>query len=117
MTMRIPKTSPIVLALSFSLSFFQLPSAQKSLAQAPQADESAIYGSHIMTGEERADYLDRMRQATTAEERECVRLDHRYQMQARAKQSGAALYDETPAAPARRDRKNKAVTGNHAHHQ
>ena len=92
--MRILKVSMVALALSLSASL-------GTLAQLPPADDTPVYGSQMMTQQERADYRNRMHQAQTAEERERMRQEHHRQMQARAKERGVTLPDEPPAMPGR----------------
>lgn len=60
------------------------------------ADE-IIYGSQLMTNQERIEYRNRMRTATTAQEREQIRLEHHEAMQARAKAQGMSLPGTPPA--------------------
>jgi len=57
-----------------------------------------IYGSQLMTPQERAEYRSRMRNARTYEERQRIRQEHHQQMQERARQRGVTL---PPAPPAR----------------
>ncbi len=56
-----------------------------------------IYGSQLMTPQERASYQKRMQSAKTAQEREQIRAEHHKQMQARAKERGMTLPEEPPA--------------------
>ncbi len=65
-------------------------------AQEEIQTEEQIYGSQLMTPEERAEYRDRMRAAATAEERESIRNEHHEQMKARAEEQGLTLPDEPP---------------------
>lgn len=65
---------------------------------APAQMRDQIYGSQLMTPEERSAYRDRMRSAKTAEEREAIRTEHHKQMSARAKERGITLPEEPPAA-------------------
>lgn len=77
------------------------------LAQTPQRDQTQtqtetrarerIYGSALMTPQERNEYQRRMRELKTQEEREQFRKEHHAQMQARAKERGVTLPDELPA--------------------
>ena len=62
----------------------------------PVDDNVPIYGSQIMTPQERAEHRDRMRAARTAEEREQVRAEHHERMVERAKERGVTLPDEPP---------------------
>lgn len=55
--------------------------------------QDRIYGYQLMTQEERTQYRQRMRNATTAQERERIRMEHHKQMQERAKQRGITLPD------------------------
>lgn len=59
-------------------------------------DTAPVFGSQLMTPEERQQYRDRMRSAKTAEEREQIRREHHAEMQARAKGRGVTLPDEPP---------------------
>jgi hypothetical protein len=56
-----------------------------------------VYGSQLMTQEERNAYRDRMRAAKTEQEREQIRKEHHEQMKVRAKEKGVTLPDEPPA--------------------
>lgn len=70
---------------------------QDRLRQQDQ-ERDMIYGSELMTQQERLEYRDRMRALRTAEERERFRLEHHAQMQARARERGLQL----PPVPAGR---------------
>jgi hypothetical protein len=61
------------------------------------AADAPIYGSQLMTNQERIEHRNKMQAAKTAEEREQVRLQHHEQMQLRAKQQGVTLPDTPPA--------------------
>lgn len=56
-----------------------------------------IYGSEMMTSEERNDYRQKMRAARTAEERERLRAEHHEQMKERAQARGMTLPDQPRA--------------------
>lgn len=56
-----------------------------------------IYGSHMMTPEERLEYRNKMRSLKTPEERQALRLEHHKEMQARARERGITLPDTPPA--------------------
>ncbi|MDM7942335.1 MAG: hypothetical protein QUV35_06880 [Hydrogenophaga sp.] len=64
-----------------------------AIAQTPA--EAPIFGSELMTQQERLEYRDRMRAARTQEEREQIRNQHHEKMQVRAKERGSTL----PAMP------------------
>jgi hypothetical protein len=61
------------------------------------SEQDPIYGSQLMTVQERQDYRDLMRVAKTDVAREQIRLEHHQQMQQRAQQRGSKLPDEPPA--------------------
>src|SRR5690349_18019671 len=60
------------------------------------ADEAPIYGSQLMTNQERIEHRNQLRNAKTVEEREQIRLQHHEQMQLRAKERGVTLPDAPP---------------------
>jgi hypothetical protein len=64
----------------------------------PQAqNQEQVYGSQLMTREERIQYHNRLRAAKTAEEREQIRKEHHEQMKERARSRHVTLPDEPPA--------------------
>lgn len=86
---------------------FTVPAVSAPAADQTQTKETAksqirdqIYGSQLMTREERLEYRNKMRNLKTVEEREQFRLDHHKQMQERAKERGVTLPDQPPARPA-----------------
>jgi hypothetical protein len=83
---RILMVSLLAAALSLSTGF--------TLA-ADQQEE--IYGSQLMTQQERNDHRAKMNAAKTAEEREQIRKAHHERMKERAKTRGVTLPDEPPA--------------------
>lgn len=60
-------------------------------------DQDRIYGSELMTRQERIEYRNRMRTLKTQQEREAFRLEHHKQMQERAQAQGKTLPDMPPA--------------------
>ena len=68
-----------------------------SVGYAFAADQEQIYGSQLMTQQERVEYRAKLREAKTAEEREKIRKEHHKQMKERAKAQGVTLPDEPPA--------------------
>ena len=64
-------------------------------AFAADQDEQ-IYGSQLMTQQERTEYRVKMRAAKTAQEREQIRNEHHEQLKERAKERGVTLPDEPP---------------------
>ena len=63
-------------------------------AQQKQTARDRIYGSQLMTPQERDDYRAKMRAAKTQQERDQIRAEHHKEMQARAKETGITLPDE-----------------------
>lgn len=63
----------------------------------PIADDAPVFGSQIMTQEERVEHRDKMRAAKTLEEREQVRAENHTKMLERAKERGVTLPEELPA--------------------
>ncbi|MDX9709196.1 MAG: hypothetical protein RBT64_06545 [Trichloromonas sp.] len=56
-----------------------------------------VYGSQLMSPEERNAYQTRMRAAENGEERERIRAEHHERMKIRAREQGLSLPDEPPA--------------------
>lgn len=75
----------------------QMQSPTKTQTQATEQAQDRVYGSELMTPQERNEYQNRMRAAKTDQEREAIRLEHHKQMQARAKAQGKTLPDMPPA--------------------
>ena len=73
-----------------------LGSAWAQAPAGPYADDAPIYGSQMMTTQEREAYRERMRSAKTAQERERIRQEHHEQMVLRARERGITLPDQPP---------------------
>lgn len=65
-------------------------------AQAQDKNQEQIYGSQLMTQQERDEYQTRMHSAKSKEEQEQIRKVHHELMQARAKERGMSLPDMMP---------------------
>ncbi len=78
--------------------------AMTGLSVGALAEDVPIYGSQLMTNQERIEHRNKLRAAKTAEEREQVRLQHHEQMQLRAKEQGVTLPDTPPAQGGRQGR-------------
>jgi len=70
---------------------------QDRLRTQDQIRDQDIYGSQLMTTQERNEYRNKMRATKTAEERERIRAEHHEQMKVRAKERGVTLPDQPPA--------------------
>lgn len=88
-----------VLAGVLAVAAWPLQAADQVREQARDQtqDQERIYGSQLMTQQERNEYRTRMQAAKTAEERERIRNEHHKLMQKRAKERGVTLPDEPPA--------------------
>jgi hypothetical protein len=86
----------LVLALAVGV-MTPLPAVSPAWAQSQQQDQETIYGSQLMSEQERLLHRDRMRTAKTDEERKRIRAEHHAQMQERAKERGVTLPEEPPA--------------------
>ena len=67
------------------------------LAGAQDPDPAPIYGSELMTQQERLEYRQRMQSAQGPEEQERIRAEHHEQMQQRAREQGVDLPEAPPA--------------------
>jgi len=64
--------------------------------QTQDQEQTQIYGSQLMTTQERTEYRYKMRTAKTAEERERIRNEHHERMKERAREQGVTLPDQPP---------------------
>ena len=71
--------------------------AQDQTQAQDQIRDQDIYGSQLMTTQERNEYRNKMRAAKTEQERERIRAEHHEQMKVRAKERGVTLPDQPPA--------------------
>lgn len=55
-----------------------------------------VYGSQLMTQQERMEHRTKMQSMNTMEEREQYRMEHHMKMQERAKEQGVTLPDSPP---------------------
>lgn len=79
-----------VLSLSTVIAVAADPSPVQKIA----ATQEQVYGSQLMTNEERAEYHGAMRAAKTVEERELLRKEQHQRMDARAKTRGVTLAND-----------------------
>lgn len=92
------KKTLLVSAMASGLLLLGSPGFAAEAATQNQAQQQEqIYGSQLMTVQERTEYRARMRAAKTAEAREQIRAEHHKAMQVRAREKGMALPDEPPA--------------------
>ena len=88
--------SALVTALSLSTGFALAADQSPAPKKAQTQNQGQIYGSQLMTKQERTEYRANMRAAKTAEEREQIRKEHHERMKERAKERGVTLPDEPP---------------------
>ena len=86
--------SALATALLFSMGVASAADPAQDKAKVQKQEQ--VYGSQLMTKQERAEFRSKMRAATTAEERDKIRNEHHEQMQARAKERGVSLPDALP---------------------
>lgn len=91
------KKTLLVSALASGLLLMVTPGIAAEAATQNQAQQqSQIYGSQLMTVQERTEYQARMRAAKSVEAQEKIRAEHHTVMQVRAREKGVTLPDEPP---------------------
>ena len=85
------------LTILLSLPTGSALTADQEPAQESVQKQEQIYGSQLMTQQERTEYRAKIRTAKTAEEREQIRKQHHERMKKRAADRGVTLTDEPPA--------------------
>lgn len=85
------------LATALTLSVGVAPAADPAAGDSKIQMQEQVYGSEMMTQEERAEYRAQIQAARTGEAREHLRKDHHERMKARASARGVSLPDEPPA--------------------
>ncbi len=94
------KTSLLsVLACSLIFAVFQVRAADQTKDQTQLRDRDQIYGSQLMTEQERIEHRNKIRSLKTRKEREAYQLEQHKRMQERAKEKGITLPDEPPMRP------------------
>ena len=93
-------TKLILTAIALAMGLTAAAGYGAETAPTPAPKKEVIYGSQLMTTQERADFRARMRAAKSAEERERIRLEHHKAMQERAQAQGKTLPDMPPAGGA-----------------
>lgn len=89
--------SVLAIALFLSAGFVSASEHEAVREKAETRKQEHIYGSQMMTRQERAEYRASMRSAKTAEEREQIRIEHHERMRERAKERNMSMPDEPPA--------------------
>ncbi|NLC08452.1 MAG: EF-hand domain-containing protein [Gammaproteobacteria bacterium] len=86
--------SALVSTLAFSAGYALAVDQAPATEQAQTQQQEQIYGSQLMTPQERAEQRAKMRAAKTADEQEQIRKEHHERMKVRAKERGVTLPDE-----------------------
>lgn len=86
--------SSLVIATGLSLAADQTQEKTQDQTQYRSRMRDQIYGSQLMTEQERIEYRTKMRSLKTQQERDAYRLEHHKIMQERAKEKGITLPDE-----------------------
>ena len=82
----------VLLTSPFALAANQAQEQERIQAQ----KQEHVYGSQMMTEQERNEYRARMQAAKTNEEREQIRMEHHELMKKRAKEQGLSMPDSPP---------------------
>lgn len=100
--MRSQKSRVSGLTLVAAVSLLIAGIGTSTLAQDQTRDQDRlrdpIYGSQLMSPQERVEYQAKMRTLKTKQERESYRLEHHNQMQERARVQGVTLPETPPTA-------------------
>ncbi|GGD02793.1 hypothetical protein [Halopseudomonas salina] len=83
--------------LTLALAFGTVLLSGAALAQSTGDSNEPIYGSQIMTDQERIEHRGLMRDAPTQQDRERIRTEHHELMRERARERGITLPDTPPA--------------------
>lgn len=83
-------------ALSLSAGLVLAADQEHTQERIQTQDQEQIYGSQLMTQQERDEYRAKRRVAQTTEEREQIRKEHHESMKERARARGVILPDEPP---------------------
>lgn len=86
----------MVLTGIFVMSDITVLAADQERTQEQLQTQEQVYGSQLMTTQEREEYRASMRTAKTSEEQEIIRNEHHERMQERAREMGVTLPDEPP---------------------
>jgi hypothetical protein len=90
--------SALATVLSSSTGFVAAATDAPPVAKITQTQaQEQMYGSQLMTQQERLEFREKMHTAGTVEEKEKVRREHHKAMQERAASQSITLPDEPPA--------------------
>jgi len=92
----------LVLAAAFSAA--PVIASERNGTSSQAAAQEQVYGSQLMTPQERSEHRAKMRAAKTLEEREQIRREHHERMKERARERGMTLPDAPPVRGGGRNR-------------
>jgi hypothetical protein len=92
-------TGAVLISIAAPIFAEDMSQDQSQTRDQQQIRDQDIYGSQLMTPQERTEFRSKMRAAKTVEERERIRKEHHELMKARAKERGITLPDEPPMMP------------------
>ncbi len=93
------KLTVFLLATAFSLSVFAgsvFSYDQRSRVKSPLQSPEHVYGSQLMTDQEKNEYFKKLQDAKNDKQRENIRREHHERMKKRANEMGVTLPDEPP---------------------
>ncbi len=90
-------TTKMMLSMAGTGLLMCQPAMATDTDQAQSQTQQQVFGSQLMTPQERTEYRAKLRAAKTMEERERLRAEHHAEMMKRAKAQGVTLPDEPPA--------------------
>lgn len=91
--------SALLLISGFALAADKDQVKDKTQDQTQLRDQDRIFGSQLMTEQERLEHRNKMRNFKTQQERDAYQLEHHKLMQTRAKEKGVTLPDEPMMKP------------------
>lgn len=91
--------SSMVGALIIFVGVAQAADQTKDQTQDRTRLQEQVYGSQLMTQQERLEHRNKMRSLQTEQEREAYQLEHHKRMQERAKEKGVSLPPEPMMRP------------------
>jgi hypothetical protein len=89
-------TSAVVFTFGLAVADDQDRTQQQDKLQTQTKTQERIYGSQLMTQQERDEFRSKLRAAKSIEERDQIRKEHHERMKERAKERGINLPDEIP---------------------
>ena len=86
----------VVTAFAAAITLSVVTAAPIATTAMAQQNPQQVYGSQLMTQQERLEYRQRLQNAKTVEERERIRAEHHRSLQERAREQGVTLPERPP---------------------